>query len=272
MDPATLLTLASVHGHTESMTRHSALARPGEGPEADPLLEAIADLRSPDPPRISRVLASRELDPRLVSHVIPLLARDGLFDVVAASLRRSAARCPGQLVDALDTQLDPMTRRRVARVLKAVPTQRVAEGLLQGLADARFDLRYRCAQALLRVRTQNGALAIPAAVILETVAREAAHASESPRHLEHCFTLLALVLDRGPLEIAHRALQSSATGLRGTALEYLDNVLPGPVRDRLWPHLGGASRPAQSGRSAEQIRDDLLRSTASVRGADSSGH
>jgi hypothetical protein len=262
VDPATLLTLASVHGQAPSFTRHSR-AWPAADVGADPMLAAIADLRSGDPPRVAAVLEAGELDPRLVAHVIPLLARDGLFEAAAASLRRSAARCTGQLVDALlDPRREPIERRRVARVLRGVATQRSAEGLLQGLYDPRFDLRYRCAQALRRVRDQNPDVVIPPARVVAHAAREAAHAGESRRHLEHCFTLLSLVLERGPLDAAHRALQSPDAALRGTALEYLENVLPAPVREKLWPHLGPAAVPAPSGRSPEEIRDDLLRSTA----------
>ena len=211
------------------------------------------------------------LDARLVPHVLPLLARDGLFDKVATALREAAPRCTGQLVDALlDPEVEPMVRRRVARVLKGVPTQRAADGLLLGLDEARFDLRYRCAQALLRIRAQNPAVRVPSSHVLEIAAREAAHAGESPRHLEHCFTLLGIVLERGPLDSAYRALQSPEPGLRGTALEYLENVLPGPVRDKLWPHLGAPAPPAPSGRSTEQMRDELLRSTTRLRRIQSS--
>jgi ATP:ADP antiporter, AAA family len=215
---------------------------------------------------VAEVLARGELDPRLVAHAIPLLARDELFDPLNASLRLAAPRSTGQLVDALlDPQLEPVVRRRVARVLKGVPTQRAADGLLLGLMESRFDLRYRCAQALLRIRAQNAAVTLPAPRVLEIAAREAAHAGESPRHLEHCFTLLGLVLERGPLDSAYRALQSADAGLRGTALEYLENVVPGPVREKLWAHLGATVRPAPSGRSPEQIRDELLRSSPGPR-------
>jgi ATP/ADP translocase len=271
VDPTMLLTLASVHEQVAGLGRYPmAGAAPG-GTGGDPLLEDAAALRSGEPARVFRVLAGGELDPRLVSHAIPLLSNDGLFEAVASSLRRSAGRSTGQLVDALlDPQLDGITRRRVARVLKGVPTQRAADGLLQGLDDPRFDLRYRCAQALLRLRGQNPALAIPADRVLASVARAAAQASDSPRHLEHCFTLLGIVLERGPLEIAYRAVRGTDAGLRGTALEYLDSVLPGTLREKLWPHLGAAARLAPSGRSTAQIRDDLLRSTTSVRRPDSS--
>jgi hypothetical protein len=265
VDPATLLTLASLSA--APVRARDTPATPG--PEAawrDPVLAAITDLRSEDPGRIAGVLSAGELDVRLVPHAIPLLARDGLFEPVSASLRAAAPRCTGQLVDALlDAQLEPVVRRRVARVLKGVPTQRAADGLLLGLGEPRFDLRYRSAQALLRVRAHNPSIAIPTDRILDIVAHEAAHAGDSPRHLEHCFTLLGIVLERGPLDSAYRALQSSDAGLRGTALEYLENVLPGPVRERLWPHLGGAVRPVPSGRSTAQMRDELLRSTMSMR-------
>jgi hypothetical protein len=42
------------------------------------------------------------------------------------------------------------------------------------------------------------------------------------------FSLLSLVLPREPLQIAFRGLQSSDRQLRGTALEYLEGVLPAP--------------------------------------------
>ncbi|HEY7511540.1 MAG TPA: hypothetical protein VIG50_14860, partial [Vicinamibacteria bacterium] len=192
VDPATLLTLASVHAQAPSLLGEAGRAGGESVLPADPLVRATADLRSGDARRIAGVLARGELDPRLVPHVIPLLARDSLFEAAAGSLRRAAPRCTGQLVDSLlDASLEPVIRRRVARVLRGVPTQRSADGLLLALDDPRFDMRYRCAQALLRVRQQDPALAVPAARVLERAARDAGQAGQSPRHLEHCFTLLA---------------------------------------------------------------------------------
>jgi hypothetical protein len=237
----------------------------------DPLLDAIAGLRSGDTERIRGVLAAAaEPDPKLVSHVIGLLARDDLFGDAVKTLRKSASRCTGQLVDALlDSTQDPVVRRRIPRVLKATPTQRAADGLLEGLRDERLDLRYRCAQALGRMKEQNPSLAIPrheviAAALREIALGRSAGRSLEGRSLDHVFSILALSLERQPLEIALRALRTGDAALRGTALEYLDNVLPVPIRDGLWPHLGSPQRPASSGRSTEEIRDDLLRSTASV--------
>ena len=84
------------------------------------------------------------------------------------------------------------------------------------------------------------------------------------------FTLLSLVLPREPLRIAYRGLHSDDRQLRGTALEYLDAVLPPDVRDVLWPHLdpawakrrpGGTTVPA---RDRAQVLDDLMRSNRSI--------
>jgi hypothetical protein len=264
VDPATLGTLASI--------QHLSVGLGGEPVDApslqtaaattDPLLRAIADLRSGRRDRIRRVLEGPELDRALAGHVIPLLANDDLFATVATGLRRVGPRVTGQLVDAmLDTGQDPVVRRRIPRVLKGVPTQRSMDGLLEGLRAERLDVRYRCARALLRLKARHKELTVPAQAVLDAALREASLDTESERQVDQVFTLLALVLDRDPLVTALKALRSGDRGLRGTALEYLDNVLPATLREKLWPRLGGAARPAPSGRTADEIRDELLRST-----------
>ena len=55
--------------------------------------------------------------------------------------------------------------------------------------------------------------------------------------LAHVFTLLSLVLPAEPLRTAFRALHTNDQRLRGTALEYLEGVLPQDLRQRLWPFL-----------------------------------
>lgn len=267
VDPATLGTLASIQHLSVGLGRETLGERsspPTVTGTADPLLRAIADLRSGRPERVRSVLGAGELDPALVGHVIPLLANDELFAAAATSLRRGGGRLTGQLVDALlDAGQDPVVRRRIPRVLKAVPSQRAADGLLEGLATERFDVRYRCGRALLGLQARHSALTVPRQKVLDAALREAGQATDSGRQLDHVFTLLALVLDREPLETALRALRTGDDGLRGTALEYLDNVLPVSLREKLWARLGAAAPPAPSGRSAAEIRDELLRSTAS---------
>jgi hypothetical protein len=60
---------------------------------------------------------------------------------------------------------------------------------------------------------------------LSAALREIAADKDATR-LEQVFLILALTLEREPLEIALRAMRTDDASLRGTALEYLDNVLP----------------------------------------------
>ncbi|WP_437502876.1 hypothetical protein [Sorangium sp. So ce1099] len=276
---------------------------------ADPVLAAVADLRSGDLDRVRRALA-REPDPALVAHMIPLLEREGLIPDALRALRAVAQRATGQLLDALlDPSLSVAVRRRIPRVLQACPTQRAADGLMLGLADERFEVRYSCGVALARLLQQRAPIHLRREDVIEAATREieidrrvwdaqppnAAPAGEAPpaerllvertsRSLEHVFRVLSLCLEREPLEIAYRALHADDAHLRGTALEYLENVLPSRIRDSLWPYLGARPtapaappeprageppradepRPPPAPRLPEHALDELRRSAANV--------
>jgi AAA family ATP:ADP antiporter len=228
----------------------------------DPAVRRLADLRSGDATRVRAALAPGDLEAAHVTAAAALLARDELFGEVLAALRRVAPRCTGQLVDVmLDPTQEPVVRRRIPRALVAAADQRAADGLMLALRDERVDLRYRAAQALVRIRQRNPALALSAADVLAAARRELDGVAASRRGVDHVFTILSLALEREPLEIALRAVRGGDEGLRGTALEYLDHVLPAAIRDGIWPALG-AVRPAASGRPSEEIRDELLRSSS----------
>ncbi len=78
--------------------------------------------------------------------------------------------------------------------------------------------------------------------------------------MEHVFTLLGLVLDRQALRLALRAVASRDRRLRGTALEYLENVLSEAVRRGLWPWLGETIEgAARSNRPSNALVEDLKR-------------
>ena len=157
-------------------------------------------------------------------------------------LRRVAPAVTGQLLDALlDPRQDPAVRRRVPRVLRCVGTQRAVDGLLQGLEDARFDVRRQCALTLARITGREPELSVSRAGVFAAVGREVKGAG-GDLELDHVFTLLSLAVEREPLQIALRAVLGTDPGLRGTALEYLENVLPDDVRGALWPLLGGPRR------------------------------
>lgn len=235
------------------------------GPSADLVLRRAEDLRSGDPARIRVALGGDGLPPALVAFAVPLLARDDLFGDLLPPLRKAAGACTGQLVDALlDESLDPVVRRRIPRVLVAAPHRRTVDGLFAALSADRFDVRFRCAQALARLRQRQPGMTVPADAAFAAARREldAGHAADRTGPLlDYVFALFSLVLEREPLDIALRAIRGRDEVLRGTALEYLENVLPPPVRASLWPRLG-VQRPIASGRSALDMREELLRSSS----------
>ncbi len=88
---------------------------------------------------------------------------------------------------------------------------------------------------------------------------------ELHRGLAHVFTVLGLVLEREPLSIAYRAMRSEDPGLRGTAYEYLEVVLPVRVREVLIPLLGDVKPVARKvERGSKELAAELLRSSAAL--------
>ena len=239
----------------------SAGARVAEG---DPLIQAIADVRSSRGERIRAAI--RRSDPgerALVPHLIPLLARNDVLVEVLRFLRAAAPKCTGQILDAL---LDPATsvvvRRRIPRVLKSCPTRRTVDGLLEGLDDAVFPVRLECGLVLSHLTSRQTELRIPPEAVFPRVVRELESADEGG--LEHVFNLLGLVLEREPLLISFHALQGQDRRLRGTALEYLENVLPETVRQRLWPRIRPEGRPAAPARPKGEVESELLQSASGL--------
>jgi hypothetical protein len=286
------LTRTGLIGDREAVLREIA-ARRGEtrtsappSPTGDAVVEAIAELRSSEPDVVRRALRRAETaEPAMVGHVIPLLARNDLFLDALRALRRSATRTAGQLLDALlDPEQDVAVRRRIPRVLRRTATQRVADGLLLGLADPQFSVRRQCALTLARITEKEATLEVPRAAVFAASLRELESATgwvedaadslpaeesnpevrpQTPaeRGLAHVFTLLSLTIEREPLQIAYWAVLGTDSGLRGTALEYLENVLPDDLRRALWPHLGARPPAPAARRSVQNLEADLLRSS-----------
>ena len=100
--------------------------------------------------------------------------------------------------------------------------------LRQRVDDELLDVREQCAIALASITSRSPELSVPRADVFAAALREVKRA---PRVLEldHVFTLLSLALEREPLQIALRAVRGTDRALRGTALEYLENVLPDTV-------------------------------------------
>jgi hypothetical protein len=243
---------------------------------------------------VLRVLQSGEpLPDTLIPQVIPLLAWDAVANDALIALCSVADRHVGALVDALvDPAADFAVRRRIPRVLSLSRTQRAVDGLMLGLDDSRFEVRYQCARAVARIVHARPDLTVDTGRVFAIVARETAvgrpvwesnrllHALDekddehlfldeyvrdrASRSLAHVFTLLSLVMPAEPLQIAFRGLHVDDRGLRGTALEYLESVLPPQVRDSLWPFLEDSRSSARPSRPREAIMADLLRSNQSI--------
>jgi ATP:ADP antiporter, AAA family len=260
---------------------------------ADPEIAEIMALRSRDRARISAVLRHEEGMPAtLVPHVIPLLAWDPVSEDAIYALRKVSEERIGELIDALIDPNQPFAvRRRLARVFSVCVSQRAADGLILGLDDQRFEVRFQCGRSLAAIVSKNPRIRIHDQAIYEVVLREVAvgrpvweshrllDGMEEPEEpsfvdqfikdrtsqgLAHVFTLLSLVQPAEPLQIAYRGLLTGDENLRGTALEYLEGTLPPAIRARLWPFLEDRRAPNRTARPRDEILRDLLRSHPSI--------
>ena len=273
-------------------TIDEAEAEPPRVPASlDADLARILELRSRDPSRVRAALTDEPLPLHLVPHVVALLAWDEVARDAIHALRPMAHRASGVLTDFL---LDPTSefavRRRLPLVFADCSSQRVVDGLLEGLEDRRFEVRYRCGRVLSRIHADNPRLLMDRDRVLQAIDREVAvdravwesrrlmdameEDVESPvmdealrdradRSLEHVFTMLSLILPRQPLRVAFRGLFTDDAMLRGTALEYLESALPQDLRRKLWPFL---ENPGRRGRthSGDDLMADLLKTGESI--------
>jgi ATP:ADP antiporter, AAA family len=245
--------------------------------EADPLLKDVADLRSGDPERIRRVLRrATRLDRHLVPHVISLLARDDVSSLAVSALRRVVGTATGQIVDTLiDSGASPVIRRRLPQVLAGSGSPIAIAGLVQALNDSLFEVRFRSAGALMRSHEARPDRVLPRETVFEAALREArrskpvlehnASNTAAYRRLELVLRILSLALEAEPLKLAQRAFQSDDPQLRGTALEYLETVVPANVLQELRPLFGARlATPSARTRTAKELESELLASSAAM--------
>lgn len=265
----------------------------GEGPIADALRDpdgvvdgrewiggsaaaAVAGLSS---------LTARSAQPG-VAYAIMLLTHREHYAEAFSALSKISAAIAGQLADVLvDPEADVQVRRRVALVLAQTGTQRGVDALLLGVADDRFEIRYGCSRALMQLVTHHPRLTIDRATILRALLVELDHRARQPAPpvfvpdpleeapmfvappahqavdhvLDHVFTVVGLHIDREQLLMAHRALHQDDVRQRGTALEYLQTILPHDFRDAVWPFVDQLATPPP--RSARTILAELIRTT-----------
>jgi len=226
------------------------------------------------------------------AHAISLLAWEPVIDIARASLQAIAPQITGQLVDALlDGDREFGIRRRLPEILWRGQPELAAWGLWRALRDPRFEVRYRSGKALAKLRDAGHAEDITRDDVFAAVEREVrvdsrvwqSHrlldgidaddeeavlqrvlAQRSATGLDHVFTLLGLTLPAEPLRLALQAVSTRDPALRGTALEYLESVLPEQVRAPLWPFLEVDHAAPNGARTPDQIVAALRMSHPSI--------
>jgi ATP:ADP antiporter, AAA family len=258
------------------------------GESSTPLGQAI---RSGNAEEVRNAIAAAPLSSDELGMTIELLAWD---DVAPEAIRALAGAARQHSTTLLRHLLDPnedfAIRRRLVNALADCRTVPVFEGLLGALNDRRFEVRYRAGRALSRMVDDIPGLEVDRNRALAVVLREitvergvwesrrlidAPDEEFSPmeaellrnrtnRSLEHLFTILSLIFPRDMIRLAFHALHTGDSYLRGTALEYLETVLPETIWARLWPLVDqGEPKPARS-RDREQVVQDLLATRGSI--------
>jgi ATP:ADP antiporter, AAA family len=278
---------------------------PGSGPvAAPPPIPAPRDrnsdrwnsrlraLEGAEPAEVRDALLDGALTAPLMEQAIALLAWDAVASTAVQALRAVArSETPRLVRHLLDPDEDFAVRRRLVLALAECPTPEAFEGLLKALGDRRFEVRYRAGRALNHLVGQIPGLVVDRDRVLRAVLNEVAVGrgvwesrqlidaaddlwapgeAELLRHrasrsLEHVFALLALILPSEPLRLAYHGLHTDDRNLRGTALEYLESILPDQVREKLWPFLEPEASPARpAGRNPDQVLANLLQSRESI--------
>jgi hypothetical protein len=262
-------------------------ATPTQVPETS-LTQAIRGGRASE---VRDALAQGPLTPDQIETTIELLAWDAVAPQVIGALSRVAHEHLGILLrHLLDPEEDFAIRRRLVNVLAESRSVEAFEGLFGALDDRRFEVRYRAGRALSRMAGEITGLQVDRERVLRVVQREigvgrgvwesrqlidALDEGYSPmetellrdradRSLEHLFTVLSLILPRETLRLAFHGLHTGDPYLRGTALEYLETVLPEPLWATLWPLLDQGGTPPRSRRTSDQALRELLASQQSI--------
>ena len=262
---------------------------PAPAPEHEtPLARAIRGGRSDD---VRQALVRHRPPAEEIESVIELLAWDAVAPTAIRILSELAPANTGTLLHhLLDPNEEFAIRRRLINVLASCHSPEVFEGLFEALGDRRFEVRYRAGRALTGMAGDIEGLTIDRERVLAVVLREmrvergvwesrqlidVAEEETSPmaaevlrnrvsRSLEHLFTLLSLIFPRETLRLAFHALHTEDPHLRGTALEYLETVLPEAVWARLSALVEPGEEPATRPRASAEVIEDLLASRESI--------
>jgi len=240
----------------------------------DERVRVLADLRSGDAKTVRRALRrDASLMAPLAFELLELLGRDDVAREATHALAPLVPGIVGTIVDAvLDDRRPLSARRRAARLLHVVSSQRAADCLVVGLDAEELDVRYACGRVLVGMRERDPDIRYDASAALARARRELERRYVGPaetRSLEHAFNVLSLTFPREPMQLAYGALEARDPYLRGVALEYLDAVLPADLRAALTRRLEAAraipTAAPPAPRPSTRSLDDLLKSKEMIR-------
>jgi hypothetical protein len=184
---------------------------------------------------------------------------------VVSALVAFKDRAAGEMVSVLlDTATPDVIRRRLPLALKSCPSPIARDGLATALGLFSFEMRQRCGRALLALTDEHPELVKSLPDGLSLVERELTGGSDPELLREHVFNILALTLEREPMRIAARAFTTDDKYVRGTALEYLETVLPPGMFVRLRPLLASPGSESTRRRPPAEVRADLIRAATTM--------
>jgi AAA family ATP:ADP antiporter len=248
-------------------------------------------IRTGNAREVRDALVAHPLNDDQVETVIQLLAwNDAAPDAIRALSDVAGSHTRVLLRHLLDPDEDFAIRRRLVNALAACRTVEVFSGVFDALQDRRFEVRYRAGRALIPMAEGIPGLRVDRERVFGLVQSEMAvdrgiwetrqlidlpDDEPSPmeadllrdranRSLEHLFTLLSLILPRQTLRLAFHALHTDDPQLRGTALEYLETVLPESIRGRLWALLETGDLQLRTHGTADRALRDLLASRETI--------
>lgn len=215
----------------------------------------VGDLLSQEPARLRAALDAA--DPSLTAFIIPLIARSDVGAQAMNVLGGFGTRVVGQLADALlDAEgVSPTVRRRLVRVIANAGGPWAAAALASALEDPDFDVRRQVVRGLEEISESGVDAPIGRTPALAAAAREldGSDGPADPDRVDHVLRLLGLVFDREAFRLARAALSQADAKLHGTALEYLDNVLPTAIKMTLFAVL-----PSQPGLRSQRVERELI--------------
>jgi ATP:ADP antiporter, AAA family len=237
-------------------------AAPPSAADQEKLVADVRTLLGQDVAAQRSLLSRPSLDQRLAAFVVPHLASEQLAKAALVALRAMGSDVVGLLADVMLNGAQPLAvRRRVPHVLRVLRGPRVVSALTRALGSDALDVRYRAALALAEVAHEERALLPDSKEVFALALAEVERGPLSQAASDHVFALLSLCLTRGAMELVRQGLRTEDRKLRGTALEYLESLLPDAVRSPLVDALAERLEPrGDVSRTETQLLDELKRS------------